>query len=385
MRDFTFKKTDLPSMAEFNKRFSGIGGVLNGLGNEHVWEEKCIGAVTDTAKPSSVEVGATNLTGYDVKYSSTAGVVNGVVTLTGDIQRINSPSTLEELSAVLPGKYVQSVRNGTEKAVYYARPDQELFMSGTGVFVRCYAVVSGFVTLGYVNSSDRYAYIEEYHIENGDIDTSYSFVPLLYGGTSGASAQYSANAKIENNSIVLVDPITVTYNQLVALGDSIKGCYYIANSDTSGAAVVSGTLVYIPESASVYVQSGSFGTTQYSIPHIALGAEDGYTYEYMGRLVEKARIATGSYTGTGKHGASTPNSLTFGFAPKFLVVTHSTDPKRFMVAPYGAPKVCTLPDVSGQVLEKITWNRNGVTWYSTMDADIQLNRSGTVYYYTAIG
>lgn len=34
----------------------------------------------------------------------------------------------------------------------------------------------------------------------------------------------------------------------------------------------------------------------------------------------KAEIATGSYTGTGTYGASNPNSLTFAFAPKLLML-----------------------------------------------------------------
>ena len=37
----------------------------------------------------------------------------------------------------------------------------------------------------------------------------------------------------------------------------------------------------------------------------------------------KAKIAAGSYMGTGKHGESNPNSLTFPFAPKFVIMLSS--------------------------------------------------------------
>ena len=40
----------------------------------------------------------------------------------------------------------------------------------------------------------------------------------------------------------------------------------------------------------------------------------------LGQLGDKARIATGSYTGTGTYGSSNPNSITLSFVPKLVIV-----------------------------------------------------------------
>lgn len=63
----------------------------------------------------------------------------------------------------------------------------------------------------------------------------------------------------------------------------------------------------------------SFGYVNSTDPN-AYPIDDGYTYIALGQLGDKVRIATGSYTGTGTYGASNPNSLTFDFAPKMVII-----------------------------------------------------------------
>lgn len=61
----------------------------------------------------------------------------------------------------------------------------------------------------------------------------------------------------------------------------------------------------------------------------------GTTIDYLGVLGDKTRIETGSYVGTGTYGESNPNSLTFQFQPKFVVICKELAEANFVVLPYG--------------------------------------------------
>ncbi len=98
----------------------------------------------------------------------------------------------------------------------------------------------------------------------------------------------------------------------------------------------------------------------------------------------KARIATGSYTGTGTHGSSNPNRLTFEFAPKLVMVNDNSD--NGFIAIRNCPKAL-LGGATG-LPQKVTWDNNTVSWsydgaYSS--AYNQYNADGTIYNYVAIG
>lgn len=123
------------------------------------------------------------------------------------------------------------------------------------------------------------------------------------------------------------------------------------------------------------------------------GIQDGYEYEYMGVPLDNAvtapKIDTGSYTGTGTYGASNPNSLTFDFEPKILLVL-SNDATGGMLGIRGAQKATTgLATYIGT--DNITFNQNVVSWYYSSGGNsstypyIQMNQASMSYYYIAIG
>ena len=49
--------------------------------------------------------------------------------------------------------------------------------------------------------------------------------------------------------------------------------------------------------------------------------QGGDFYDLLGNVVPSVKIATGSYVGTGTAGESSPNTLTFPFEPKMVVIT----------------------------------------------------------------
>ena len=102
-----------------------------------------------------------------------------------------------------------------------------------------------------------------------------------------------------------------------------------------------------------------------------------------GQIKDGVKIATGSYTGTGTYGVSHPNSLTFEFAPKFVLVNEDSQ--------YGliAIKDCAAALAAVNTMQqRVTWENKTVSWYCTgtnQSAFTQYNAAGTTYNYIAIG
>lgn len=132
------------------------------------------------------------------------------------------------------------------------------------------------------------------------------------------------------------------------------------------------------------------------------GTQDGYEYEYLGipfdNAVTAPKIETGSYVGTGTYGKANPNTLTFGFVPKFVWIYGFKrndawyDAGDVTKVPVGIiPEgdfgrhfpPCSSTESSNTAYSK----RVGTTlsWYNTGSDGNQLNYSDSTYYYIAIG
>lgn len=106
----------------------------------------------------------------------------------------------------------------------------------------------------------------------------------------------------------------------------------------------------------------------------------------------KAQITTGSYVGTGTYGANNPNSLTFNFAPKIVLIYTNYG----IVTNEGEWKNCLIwaknvVSVTGVGKNSITFAEilNGIKWYSDANTPIyaaqaQCNTQRTTYYWIAI-
>lgn len=112
-------------------------------------------------------------------------------------------------------------------------------------------------------------------------------------------------------------------------------------------------------------------------------------YDILGNLLLKlpgVQIATGSYVGTGTYGSANPNTLTFEFEPKLVIVRSSGTGFPFGFSAVSDSTVIH-PDGTQNTSYNISaeWSGKAVTWYSTYDSYAQYNASGTEYYYIAIG
>lgn len=106
------------------------------------------------------------------------------------------------------------------------------------------------------------------------------------------------------------------------------------------------------------------------------------------------QIETGSYTGTGTYGSSNPNSLTFGFEPKLVIIyaikNQAGDISQCMAT--FSPNVKMGNNRTYQYIyvanlygfKSVFWSGKTLKWYTT-SADYQLNAISNEYYYIAIG
>jgi hypothetical protein len=121
-------------------------------------------------------------------------------------------------------------------------------------------------------------------------------------------------------------------------------------------------------------------------------------------LSASAKIATGSYIGTGTVGSANPNSLTFAFAPAFIIIWseqyyNSQRDQIYACAPAIIPFASMTTNVlsynavnsSGDIVYQyaaqiaITASGNTLSWYNTFNSTNQWNASGVRYYWAAIG
>ena len=127
--------------------------------------------------------------------------------------------------------------------------------------------------------------------------------------------------------------------------------------------------------------------------------EDFYNIEVFNNNFQKidgflknigAKIATGSYVGTGTDNADNPSSLTFDFEPK-VVFIYATSSIMCGGHGYYTPAVfirgCYITVMtSNQNYKELytTWNGNTVSWYDASTSNV-LNNPSKTYRYVAIG
>lgn len=215
-----------------------------------------------------------------------------------------------------------------------------------------------------------------------------------YGGTLGESMQYSATVQISGSSIVLVNPVTFTSGDEIntaVIGKYLQTAagqiYYCVNITSAGSGQ---PVTYTVKTLSV-AQPGIIGYVNSPNPNAYPPAEDdGYTYTALGMLGGAARIATGSYVGTGTYGSANKNMLTLDVVPRFVVVFtgypsgggQAISGPAFMI--HGANGISYAAGSGRQYPYglTVTWDdlNKTVAWYGN-DANVQCNASGETYSY----
>lgn len=175
----------------------------------------------------------------------------------------------------------------------------------------------------------------------------------------------------------------------VARGGTGKGSFNVNRLIYPSAATTLAQLGF-PAVAGSVLRQGTSGAPYWTSPADLISA--------LG-LTNAAKIATGSYVGTGTYGASNPCSLTFPFMPELVIITRKSG--TMFSKPYGnshknlgfAILIRGMESYTGNYSTDtyevtILWSDHGISWYqenSYSDGDIMLNLSGVEYCFIAIG
>lgn len=101
-----------------------------------------------------------------------------------------------------------------------------------------------------------------------------------------------------------------------------------------------------------------------------------------------AKIVTGSYVGDGNYGSSYKTKLQFGFEPKFLMISTTSQMAFFCkgnsMAAVVQPMSTSPTYMYGWYITSVKWSENAVEWYAS-NSETQLVMYGQTYNYVAIG
>lgn len=233
---------------------------------------------------------------------------------------------------------------------------------------------------------------------------------LQFSGKNTSSILCSNQITLDSSGdISLFNPETYTLTQIEGNRSILKGKYVFYHPDstygddrikyvdeTAQINTISGGGVSISVPSGGYIVSSQLELVSYvnspSPDAYPPAVSDGYTYILLGQLGDKVRIATGSYTGTGTYGESSPNRLTFDFVPRFFTVgsleTISDGSGYVQSAGHGNIMLIingglALGDSLSSTYSKL--DGNTISWYAYTNDDEQFNSSGKKYSYIAIG
>lgn len=211
----------------------------------------------------------------------------------------------------------------------------------------------------------------------------------------------------QTGTLSLVSPSELTVSGTTASKYNVLKGKYILLEDGATTGSTSGFLptgvYYIPDDAIFSISSSSrriVYVDKYAIV-TASPLIEGYEYNYLGipfdNAVTAPKIETGSYVGTGTHGQANPNTLTFGFSPK-LVLIYDGSTTYAMFFAFGIGGEYTLggyllareDSTSAKNNNYARINSNVLNWYAsntsaTTARELQLNVESRTYHYFAIG
>ena len=239
--------------------------------------------------------------------------------------------------------------------------------------------------------------------------------------------QYADGISVDPTSgaITLVDPLTLTVSRTQGTPYSLVGRYFKSNNYGNmpqgqiDQYICQPGLVYycdpgsnyyspsissweckvlnnVHQVTSVKTSGGTIGEWDYvrSSDRNAYpdsGIQGDYEYQFLGipfdNAVEAPKIATGSYVGTGTYGEDNPNSLTFDFEPRILVVIcRETGYGRgsFYSILTSGVGIGIIPRDNSLFYVTVSGTDNGVSYYADA-ADNQMNLKTIPYDYCAIG
>ena len=409
-------------------------GVLANIGNVHVWRKT---VVAEEEVPAGYTLGPVEANKVLAQSSSNWGNSYAAFTVASSITVDDGGNvTMNDTSGVeiwqgyfdpnkgednLLGKFIQfshvsadHISSDLETGVYFI-PSNATFIrdhSSAPFYtkisacqkVNAYPLTPAGTHITYLTSTNRNAYQEG--TDGSEKPAGYKLGSKITGNialtdrTNESSTiywNYSDQVDVsDDGEVSLIAPNRVDFNatqsNAVNMAESLVGNFIMTTS--SATAIKANTVYFIPDDASVAREmSGTkfvYTTAIQSVtgyPAIPVGT----TIEYLGVLGDKTSIETGSYVGTGTSGSGNPNTLTFGFEPKFVHIQSysigNADGTGYGFAFFlsGTHGFTIGPSSSNDLYSLYAkFNKNILSWYQNNEY-AQLNAKKVKYFFAALG
>ena len=297
-----------------------------------------------------------------------------------------------------------------QNKTYYVPNDAQISVNSATIIVDklqrvdAYPLTPAGTHITYLTSTNRNAYQEG--TDGSEKPAGYKLGSKITGNialtdrTNESSTiywNYSDQVDVsDDGEVSLIAPNRVDFNatqsNAVNMAESLVGNFIMTTS--SATAIKANTVYFIPDDASVAREmSGTkfvYTTAIQSVtgyPAIPAGT----TIEYLGVLGDKTSIETGSYVGTGTSGSKNPNTLTFGFEPKFVHIQSYSigngDSTGYGFAFFlsGTRGFTIGPSSSNDLFSlNAKFNKNILSWYQANEY-AQLNEKNVKYFFAALG
>ena len=302
-----------------------------------------------------------------------------------------------------------------QNKTYYVPNDAQISVNSATIIVNklqrvdAYPLTPAGTHITYLTSTNRNAY------QDGDDEVPAKY--MLGDIHSGDSVlvewgwvkyKYSNEVKVSGDSLVLVSPSTITIHagpnpvDPSEAAEVLPGKYIEIEDGGSGGDLgfEEHTIYFIPTDAEITTAPADTGagaagsmviTKKYQDVLLIPAIPAGTTIEYLGVLGDKTSIETGSYVGTGTSGSGNPNTLTFGFEPKFVHIQSYSigngDSTGYGFAFFlsGTRGFTIGPSSSNDLFSlDAKFNKNILSWYQDNEY-AQLNEKNVKYFFAALG
>ena len=420
-------------------------GVLANIGNVHVWRKTVTtdeGIPEVPEVPPSYELGEAQ-TQYFIRdkdrgkaitmlYSNSVSVsYDGRVSLVSPSSVVITTTNTTYPFTYVSGKFIQAQGGGTgvepeTTSIFYMKPSGVLQNSGESSSWDVYGtecqMVNGIAAvpgtpavppgthITYLTSVNRNAYQEgddakEAGYVLGDMVSGYLFASAWTGNAS--NYYYSETIKVSDTGTLTQENVksytaNATNDSWVSnIQSAIRGKFITVSGEKDNGGSEGTNLVYIPDDAIVsYFENGVSLGYPYNYGFLVNKMQQvtgypaipaGTTIEYLGVLGDKTSIETGSYVGTGTSGSGNPNTLTFGFEPKFVHIQSYSigngDSTGYGFAFFlsGTRGFTIGPSSSNDLFSLYAkFNKNILSWYQDNEY-AQLNEKNVKYFFAALG
>ena len=303
-----------------------------------------------------------------------------------------------------------------QNKTYYVPNDAQISVNSATIIVDklqrvdAYPLTPAGTHITYLTSVNRNAYQEgddakEAGYVLGDMVSGYLFASAWTGNAS--NYYYSETIKVSDTGTLTQENVksytaNATNDSWVSnIQSAIRGKFITVSGEKDNGGSEGTNLVYIPDDAIVsYFENGVSLGYPYNYGFLVNKMQQvtgypaipaGTTIEYLGVLGDKTSIETGSYVGTGTSGSGNPNTLTFGFEPKFVHIQSYSigngDSTGYGFAFFlsGTRGFTIGPSSSNDLFSLYAkFNKNILSWYQDNEY-AQLNEKNVKYFFAALG